>query len=181
MQPLVRCFTGARLVQTLGPVQSAWLNSGLIGQGVGVTGQEARYAGNVQERVRISSAEVGLGMILIELGLPGLLAMVWLGFMLVGRVWLALRILAWTAPELLNYASGFLALLIANAATFGTATQLYSDFVVLITLGLVGGLLFALLTFGLMEERRQRMMRWRAAHGDVMGWGAGQGPGGHTR
>ncbi len=139
--------TDDRWTMTLGLMKSAWQYSGLLGYGAGVAGQGARYAGQVVGE--FGAAEVGIGMIIVELGLAGLLAILWLLLNLARRIWQCLWWLARTNPRLLYYAVPLLAMLITNLATFGTATQLYSDYVVLITLGLVAGVLFALLHAGL--------------------------------
>ena len=49
----------------------------------------------------------------------------------------------------LYYAASFVAFLVANAATFAVATQVYGDLFVLIVLGLVTGMLFAVMMGGI--------------------------------
>lgn len=153
--------TDQRLDTTLNLVQSAWSRSGGIGVGAGMAGQGSRFAGggNVSARMVGGSAEAGMGFIIVELGLPGLLAMGWLMFMLVSRLWWGLRMLARVNEQWLLYAVSFASLLIANLATFGVAVQLYSDYVVLITLGMVAGMLFTLVNAGIEQYRLH--LAWR--------------------
>jgi len=160
--------TNERLDTTLDLIQSAWNRSGGIGVGAGVAGQGSRYAGggDVAAQAVGGAAEAGLGFIIVELGLPGVLAMVWLVYRLGLRLWQGLRMLARVNPPLLIYAVSFAALLIANLSTFGVAVQLYSDYVVLITLGLVAGMLFSLVNAGIWEY--QNRLAWQA-------WGYGTG------
>lgn len=155
--------TDERWETTMGLVQSAWYRSGGIGVGAGMAGQGSRFAGggDVSSQVVGGSAEAGLGFIIVELGLPGVLAMLWLMFFLVRRLWQGLRLLAWVHPPLVIYAVSFVALLIANLATFGVAVQLYSDYVVLITLGLTAGMLFALINAGI-QDYWSRLAAWHA-------------------
>ena len=142
-------------------VQSAWYRSRGLGVGAGVAGQGGRYAGGGGAEAVGGAAEAGLGFIIVELGLPGVLAMVWLMFLLVRRLWQGLRLLAWVNPPLLVYAVSFAALLMANLATFGVAVQLFSDYAVLITLGLTAGMLFTLVSAGIEQYRLH--LAWRTA------------------
>lgn len=153
--------TDQRLDTTLNLVQSAWYRSGGIGVGAGMAGQGSRFAGggNVSAQMVGGSAEAGMGFIIVELGLPGLLAMGWLMFLLVRRLWRGLRMLARVNEQWLLYAVSFASLLIANLATFGVAVQLYSDYVVLITLGMVAGMLFTLVSAGIEQYRLH--LAWR--------------------
>lgn len=154
--------TDERLQTTQNLVISAWYRSGGIGVGAGVAGQGMRFAGDsggAQYAVG-GSAESGLGMIIVELGAPGVVVMLWLLFNLASRIWKGLRMLRFVNERLLVYAVSFVALLLANLATFGVATQLYSDHVVLIVLGLVAGMLFALVNAGIEQYHAQVRLRW---------------------
>ena len=153
--------TGERWETTMNLVQSAWYRSRGLGVGAGVAGQGGRYAGGGGAEAVGGAAEAGLGFIIVELGLPGVLAMVWLMFLLVRRLWQGLRLLAWVNPPLLVYAVSFAALLMANLATFGVAVQLFSDYAVLITLGLTAGMLFALIDAGI-QDYGSRLAAWHA-------------------
>jgi hypothetical protein len=133
---------------------SAWHRSGGIGLGAGIAGQGARFAGGGgSARAVGGSAEAGVGMILVELGLLGVIAVLWLLYRLSIRMWYGLRVLAKRNIMMMSYAVAFIALLVSNLATFSVATQLYGDLLVLITLGLVAGMLFALINAGLLQRR----------------------------
>ena len=58
---------------------------------------------------------------------------------------------------LLIQSVSYVALLLANAATFATATQLYGDYFVLITLGVLAGGLYACVY---RASRRQLLIRY---------------------
>ena len=155
--------TDERLDTTWNLVQSAWSRSGGIGVGAGMAGQGSRFAGGgaVAAQAVGGSAEAGLGFIIVELGLPGVLALFWLMFVLVRRLWQGLRMLARVNDQWLLYAVSFAALLIANLATFGVAVQLYSDYVVLITLGLVAGMMFTLVDAGIRQCYWGACLTWQ--------------------
>ena len=159
--------TDDRLDTTLNLVQSAWYRSGGIGVGAGVAGQGARFAGGSGAQAVGGSAEAGLGMIIVELGLAGLVAMIWLLYCLTTRMWAGLRMLARINVRWMIYGASFAAFLIANLATFGVAVQLYSDYVVLILLGLVAGMLFALVSAGIELYYAQGRLRWEQRMGTV--------------
>ncbi|TVQ86609.1 MAG: hypothetical protein EA400_12695 [Chromatiaceae bacterium] len=143
---------------------SAWHRSDVIGLGAGVAGQGARFAGGAgSARAVGGAAEAGVGMILVELGLVGVIALLWLLYRLGVRVWYGLRVLAARHRMMLPYASAFVAMLVANLATFAVATQLYGDLLVLITLGLTAGMLFALVNAGLVQQRVRRHAARQAA------------------
>jgi hypothetical protein len=89
-------------------------------------------------------AEGGLGKIGMELGVPGLLVVLWLLRALGRHLHRQLMPLARLSPQHSRMAFGFLSFLIANAATFSIATQAYSDLFVLLILGWCLGFLFAM-------------------------------------
>jgi hypothetical protein len=144
-----------RLTTTKDLLSSALQRSGGIGLGTGIAGQGARYAGGSGSAWAVGgSSEAGIGMIMVELGLVGFIASLWLLYRIGYRVLQGLFALARPGNDsMLFYAVSFVAILVANVATFSVATQLFGDFMVLITLGLVAGALFALLNLGLLQRR----------------------------
>lgn len=126
-------------------LQSALGRANYIGLGAGVASQGARFtsAGDNTTLYVGGSSESGIGYIAVELGVPGLLVLGWLGFNLLRVLKARMRVLADVDQQALLYAVSFIALLIANMATFMVATQLYGDYFVLITLGVIAGLLYA--------------------------------------
>jgi hypothetical protein len=154
---------GERLQTATNLATSAWYRSGGIGVGAGVGGSGARYAGGAGRGAVGGSSEAGLGMVVVELGAPGVLIISWLLYRLVTRFANGLRMLARTSTRLLIYAATFTALLIANAATFGVAAQLYNDLGVLIILGLLAGMLFRIVGYGIEADQVLRRLPARSS------------------
>jgi hypothetical protein len=135
---------GQRFVQLgLQPVSWAYNRTGLLGGGLGVATQGAGYYGSIS--IAGGAGEGGLGKIMVELGLPGLLAIAWVG--LAGILYL-LKILklaslqsdtTWTSLTL-----GLVVLLVVNFMTFAVATQLYGDLFVLTLIGTFAGFVLAI-------------------------------------
>jgi hypothetical protein len=115
-----------------------WLGAGL---GTGSQGTNDIVAAHNIDRW---GSEGGLGKIAMELGMPGLLVVVWLLRALGHHLHEELMPLARLSPQHARMAFGFLSFLIANAATFSVATQAYSDLFVLLILGWCLGFLLAM-------------------------------------
>jgi hypothetical protein len=115
-----------------------WLGAGL---GTGSQGTNDIVAAHNIDRW---GAEGGLGKIAMELGIPGLLAVLWLMRALARHLHHELLPLARKSPQHTRMAFGLLSFLIANAATFSVATQAYSDLFVLLILGWCVGFLLAM-------------------------------------
>lgn len=112
--------------------------SGIIGAGAGTATQGSQYFGGASEIVR-SEAEGGLGRVMAELGLVGIIVFLFLGLRLIGSLArarrLALRVESPKAPLIVG-----LALLgPTHGLVFAAAHQAYGDpFVLLILGGTVG-------------------------------------------
>jgi hypothetical protein len=124
--------------------QLRWVvfDNGILGAGAGTGAQGSQYFGGGTDLVG-GSAEGGLGKVLAELGVPGALALLWLGLS-IGRVVLRIARFARKSPPseaLLLY--GLIAFLPANAMVFLTAHQVFGDPFVLIILGLIAGSILA--------------------------------------
>ena len=150
-QPLVSS------VETFG-----WLGAGL---GSGSQGTNEIVAAHDVDRW---ASEGGLGKIAMELGIPGLLVLVWVLRMLGRHFHEQLEPLAKASPKHARIAFGLLAFMIANVATFSVATQAYSDLFVLLILGWCLGFLFAMPRLGAQEALRaqqrasNQLRRWSA-------------------
>jgi len=120
-------------------MQSAFNRSSGIGLGAGSAAQGGRYAGIDQSKLVGGSSESGLGMFMVELGAAGLLATMWLLFVIGRSLIRNLRRLAALDSQLFFYQAAFLSFLFANLMTFVVATQIYGDYFVLIILGTVAG------------------------------------------
>ncbi|MBX2823216.1 MAG: hypothetical protein KTR33_00715, partial [Gammaproteobacteria bacterium] len=120
-------------------VVSAVRKHGLIGLGAGVAGQGARFAGgSVGYHYE---AEGGLGKLVIELGLLGLFAVL---FVLVAFSLYLWRVMQYVSARGGSYGYicyGMIAILLANLAHFTVASQVFSDPLVLILLGLFTGII----------------------------------------
>ncbi len=115
-----------------------------VGLGVGVASQGGRYAGGGRPSVG-GAGEAGIGQIVLEIGLLGLLLLVLLLWRLARRTWHLLLTLGNKNPSLQIYGAAFSAFILANVATYAVATQLYGDPFVLLMIGLTAGMLFRVL------------------------------------
>jgi len=120
-------------------MQSAFNRSSGIGLGAGSAAQGGRFAGIDQSKLVGGSSESGLGLLMVELGVPGLLAVGGLMFFVVRRMFTRLRQLHRANSRFFHYQVCLLSFLFANLMTFTVATQIYGDFFVLIILGTVAG------------------------------------------
>lgn len=120
----------------------AFRRHGWLGAGAGTGSQGAQYFGGGAALVG-GAAEGGLGKVVTELGLPGLLALFWLGVAVLRYVRRTMAILKreTSALSLLTY--GLLSFALANAATFIAASQVYGDFFVLLIVGWSMGFILA--------------------------------------
>lgn len=134
-----------------------WLGAGL---GSGSQGTNEVVEKHIESRW---GAEGGLGKAAMELGIPGLLVLLWLARALGHHLHEELTPLAKQSPEHARMAFGFLSFLIANAATFSVATQAYSDLFVLLILGWSLGFLFAMPTLAARQLERKRARAWQQA------------------
>lgn len=143
----------------LAPIGWAYQKFGLLGAGLGSGSQGTQHFGLGAQ----GAAEGGLGKIWVELGLPGLVVLAWLGMALAVHLWAVLKSISRQSPRLNRMALGLTSMLIANVATFAVATQVYGDFFVLLMIGSVLGALFAM---PILTERaaRKRMLGFRGEH-----------------
>lgn len=135
--------TGRFMELGINPIQWAYNRVGLLGGGLGIASQGS-YLFNVSN-IAGGSGEGGLGKIMVELGLPGLLCIIWLVYALARYVNDALKLSSQplATQQLLPLMVSLAAMLGANVITFSVATQIYSDIFILILLGLFGGFLLA--------------------------------------
>ncbi len=134
-----------RFVQLgINPIQWAYNRVGLLGGGLGIASQGS-YLFNLSD-VAGGAGEGGLGKVMVELGLPGLLCGLWLLVALASHVdkGLKLSLVIGVDSRLLPLMLSLAILLTGNAVTFSVATQVYGDIFILIMLGLMGGFIFAL-------------------------------------
>jgi hypothetical protein len=174
-----------RRVSELGvqPVLGAIQNHGWLGAGLG-TGSQGANDVAAAYNINRYAAEGGLGKVTMELGVPGLLMVIWLAVALARHLGKHLVVTAALSPQHARVAYGLVAFLVANAATFSVATQAYSDLFILLILGWCLGFLLALRILaekGDGVKRRAQPQRWPAGipghpgvapQGLAMGFGA---------
>ena len=136
--------TGRFIEIGLNPIYWAYNRVGLLGGGLGIASQGASYYGAAD--IAGGSGEGGLGKIMVELGLPGLLVILWLGLSGLRYVLKILKLAAMQAsePRWLVFALGLAIILFVNVLTFSVATQLYGDMFILVMLGTIAGFLLAI-------------------------------------
>jgi hypothetical protein len=117
--------------------------NGIFGSGAGSGSQGAQYFGGGDELVG-AAAEGGLGKILAEVGIPGLLIFIWLGIKIISYVWKTLDQVSKGDPSIARLTMGLAAFLAANGMVFVTAHQVYGDLFVLLIIGFVLGFIFAI-------------------------------------
>ena len=113
--------------------------NGFFGLGAGTGSQGAQYFGGGSVLVG-SAAEGGLGKVLAELGVPGLLLLVWV-LVAVGRYVYAAAKHIKPDESVAPLAYGIIAFLAGNVVVFTTAHQIFGDVNILLTLGLLLGVL----------------------------------------
>ena len=125
------------------PIGWAYERVGLLGGGLGIASQGSHLF-NVSN-IAGGSGEGGLGKIMVELGLPGLIAVIWLIIALTKYINSSLYLCAqdFVPRHMLALMLGIACLLLVNVMTFAVATQVYGDMFVLIIIGLLAGFLFA--------------------------------------
>jgi len=143
---------GERLEQmTVGMLGSIVRRNGLFGAGAGTGGQGSQYFGGGTAMIG-GAAEGGVGKVMAELGLPGLIALSWFTFALARVVVRIARVARREPPHRALPLYGLIAFLPANAAVFLTAHQVFGDPFVLIVLGLITGSILAFPRMALAEK-----------------------------
>ena len=99
-------------------------------------------------------------MIMAELGILGVVVCIWLLMAVSRNILRNLKVLASTEPRLALYQVSFLSFLFANMMTFTVATQIYSDFFVLVILGTVAGFMVRINNLA-----HTRTLAWRRRNG----------------
>ena len=148
---------GDRAATAIDLLLSAIYRSDGIGLGAGVAAQGAQHVGGMASAVG-GAAEAGLGKLVLELGLVGGAVVVWLVMRLGFRLFQNLVLLSVLNDRLLYYSVSFMAFILANLATFLVATQVYGDYFVLTTIGLVAGMLFSVNLIAGQVRRQVKVM-----------------------
>ena len=127
---------------------------GVFGRGAGSASQGAGLAGSGNRQYYES--EGGLGRIVVETGLFGLLLIVWLTVVMIINIWKILRYLAYKQDSFSTICFGLGAILVANFAHFFIASQVFSDPFILLLLGLTLGLINSAPMLANMKDHRLR-------------------------
>lgn len=128
----------------LRPVTWAYNRVGLLGGGLGIASQGTQFFQNTN--IAGGSGEGGLGKVMVELGLPGLLVATWmiLTFATYIKKSISLSAQQFVPLQLMPLMLGISVLLSVNVLTFAIATQVYGDMFILLMLGVMAGFVFAL-------------------------------------
>lgn len=128
---------------TIGSFYYILLENGILGAGAGLGSGGAQYFAG--EGVGVGfAAEGGFGKVLAELGIPGLIILMWLIFQTQALIRRLLGILSKSELELSLVAIGLAAFLVTNVFVFMGAHQVYSDPFILWLHGSFLGFIFAL-------------------------------------
>jgi hypothetical protein len=145
-------------VMTIDSFQWVIAQNGILGSGAGTGSQGSQYFGGGANIVG-SAAEGGLGKVLAELGIPGLLLLLWLVINLARYMWTIAQYITTARdvdPSLGKLVFGLQAFLITNGFVFVIAHQVFGDPFVLIVLGFFIGFVLAMpkMVMRTTEERR---------------------------
>lgn len=128
----------------INPVRWAYNRVGLLGGGLGIASQGAHFFQS--SSIAGGSGEGGLGKVMVELGLPGLIIIIWLSTSFARYIMRCINLSSqpFVKPQLMVLVLGAAVFLLVNVMTFTVATQVYGDIFILLMLGLVSGFVFAL-------------------------------------
>jgi hypothetical protein len=139
----VQSGVGERVyLMTVDSFQWVVARNGVLGSGAGTGSQGAQHFGGGAEIVGYA-AEGGLAKVLAELGVPGLVLLLWLAISLLRYLWTVLTTIRKDAPALFDLTAGMMAFLFANAAVYIIAHQVFGDLFVLTLLGFFLGFILA--------------------------------------
>lgn len=142
-------------VMTVESFQHVIAQNGFFGSGAGTGSQGSQQFGGGSDIVGYA-AEGGIGKVLAELGVPGVLLLLWLVISLARYIWSIVIYITHDKtvdPFLAKMTFGFVAFLITNGFVYTIAHQVFGDPFVLILLGFFLGFVLAMPK---MQERQQR-------------------------
>ncbi|MBD2187085.1 hypothetical protein [Pseudanabaena mucicola] len=137
----------------LGSLQWALDRSNWLGFGAGIVSQGSQYVSGEDYSMLAGASEGGLGKIIIELGIPGLILCAVIVYMLIQYLWKTLISMHQADTRLGTLVNGILAFQIANFAVFTSAVQIYGDPFVLSIQGFCMG--FALASWKFISHKTQ--------------------------
>jgi len=134
---------------------------GLFGIGAGTGSQGAQHFGG-GSNLAGGQIEGGLGKIVTELGLAGLVLFLWLLVSLARRIWCLLQIADKDSYVMFSLVAGLVAFIVANLPAYMIAAQAYGDPFVLLILGILLG--FVLSTPRFLDPRTTAVPRVSESH-----------------
>jgi hypothetical protein len=134
--------TGRLYNMTIGSFRWVMSRNGVLGSGAGTGSQGVQHFIGDSDIVG-GAAEGGLGKILAELGVPGLILFLWMGAALIRYLWNMMVSIRKDDPVSSRLVYGIASFLIANGAIFVIAHQVFGDPFVLMIIGWMLGFLFA--------------------------------------
>src|SRR6185295_13910198 len=96
--------------------------NGVLGSGAGTGSQGAQHFGG-GSRITGAAAEGGFAKVLAELGVPGLVLLLWLAISLARYLWSVLSLIRDADPQLARVTFGLLAFLVTNGFVYAIAHQ----------------------------------------------------------
>lgn len=132
-------------VMTIDSFQYVIAQNGILGSGAGTGSQGSQYFGGGSDIVG-AAAEGGLAKVLAELGIPGLILLLWVIVCLARYIW---SIILYTTrskdvdPALSKIVFGLAAFLVTNGFVYIVAHQVFGDPFVLVVLGFFLGFVMA--------------------------------------
>jgi hypothetical protein len=129
-------------VMTVDSFQYVIARNGYLGAGAGTGSQGAQYFGGGADLVG-DAAEGGLAKVLAELGVPGLILLLWLAISLIRYLHSILKHVKSGDPTRARMTYGLLAFQAANTFVYVIAHQVFGDVFVLIILGFCLGFMLA--------------------------------------
>lgn len=132
------------MMQT-GGIYWAYQRNGFWGAGAGVGSQGAQHFGG-GARIVGAAAEGGVGKVLAELGVPGILILSWFGYSLIYQAYLYARRFVLYSPSKVRLVAGIGGIIVGNMTVFTIAHQIFGDVFYLLMMGWLIGALLALVS-----------------------------------
>lgn len=126
----------------LGSIGMAIYRVGFFGLGTGVVSQGGQHFGVDAELA--GAAEGGLGKIIVELGIPGLIVLVWVLYVIARTIRSQLTLAQSSGGAGATVMLALISFLMVNIVLFVTASQVFGDPFVLVLLGMIFGSVLAI-------------------------------------
>ena len=130
-------------LMTIDSFQWVIAKNGFLGAGAGTGSQGAQHFGGGSQLVG-SAAEGGLAKVLAELGVPGLLLLLWLLVSMGRYLWSIILHVKQGDPTRAKITYGLVTFLIANVLVYAIAHQVFGDLFVLVMIGFFLGFILAI-------------------------------------